>query len=291
MISVSVVLITFNRYTSLYSSINSVMNQSFPVLEVLVVDGSNSVENKSVVSMFDNSIVKYVPVEPSAVGLYSQFGMQHSRNVGCRLAKGDYIAMLDDDDYWLPDKLEKQVCFLEAQPNPGSVGVVICFNRNVERNGSYFETPKLFPSYKDLLRSFNLSPTSTFLIKRSVLESVGYWDESLRGMHEYDVALKISKLGFRIITVPEVLVERWRFSNTKRGYYFVKIAEVLDFWKHYGKDLFPFLGVSGFVSNVVKTLGLFFIFLLGFLFKDRVWKIIYPLKTFYEQGTKIGVNV
>ena len=209
------------------------------------------------------------------------FGVQHSRNVGCKQAKGKWIAMLDDDDSWDSTKLEKQIKVAQSDPE---IGIVISHAKDIEPFGEFVETPTSEPTYKDLLQSFNLAPTSTFLIRRDLLEKVGLWNETLRGAHEYDIALKISKLGYKIKTVPEILMYRYRSFNQERRYYYIKIAEVLDFWKYYGDDILPNLGYFGFIKNVAKTLVLFSLFMLGFIIKGKIWKVIYPLKQIYSQG-------
>jgi len=285
MVIVSTVIVTYKRPDKLNNAINTVKNQTFKDMEILVVDGANSEQNKIVVdlhSRYDNRI-KYVPVEEEAVDMYSLFGMQHSRNVGCKIAKGKYIAMLDDDDEWESTKIEKQVMILEENEQLNilvekEIGLVICYNKIKLGKTEIIDKPKLEPTYEDLLQSFNFSSTSTFMIKKSALEEIGWWNEELRGMHEYDIALKLSKAGYHIYTYPEVLMTRNRFSDTASSDFFVKIAEVFDFWKYYGKDVIENIGFEGFFFNICKTFGLFVFFSLGYVFKQRVWNSIYSFK-------------
>lgn len=284
---VSVVIITYRRPDRLPEAIRTASSQTHKSLEILVVDGANSDENKIVVENHskEDPRVRYLPVEPEAVSLYSQFGMQHSRNVGCRAARGEYIAMLDDDDTWDPRKTELQLKVFEKQKN---VALVTSYNKILSGGKVVIDKPVIEPTYEVLLKSFNLASTSTYLIKKSVLEEIGYWNETLHGMHEYDLALKFTKLGYRVITVPKVLMTRTRLSNLDAKYYTIKIKEVLDLWKNYSHDFIRRLGLTGFFFNSFKTLFLFFIFLLGFIIKEKEWAIIYPLKTLYEQKKLIS---
>ncbi len=288
---VSVVITTYKRPDNLTSALNTVLNQTYKNLEIIVVDGANSDENEFVAKLSKDDRIKYVRVEPEAVDMYSLFGMQHSRNVGCKLAKGKYIAMLDDDDVWDSTKIEKQVKVFEDNANfkaygidinEWEIGLVICYNKIVSFQNETIDKPKLKPKYEDLLVSFNLSSTSTFMLRRDVLEEVGWWNEKLRGMHEYDVALKIAKKGYQIYTVPEILVTKSRFAGAASCDYFVKIAEVFDFWKYYGNDIYANVGVRGLLFDACKTLGLFFFFSLGYVFKDRAWNAIYPIKNLVQ---------
>ncbi|EMR74113.1 putative glycosyltransferase [Thermoplasmatales archaeon SCGC AB-539-N05] len=250
-------------------------------MEILVVDGANSKENKIEVEKFKDKRVKYVPVEPEAVNYISWTGVQHARNIGCKTAKGKYIAMLDDDDIWLPEKTEEQLKVFEKEDD--ELALVICYNKIISGYKEVIDRPKENPVFEDLLKSFNLSSTSTFLMRRDVLEEVGWWNENLRGMHEYDIALKMTKEGYKIKTVKKPLMIRHRIANEARSYYYIKIAEVIDLWHYFGKDFIPHIGLNGFLFNSFKTIGLFCVFLMGYLIKEKVWDIIYPLKTLYER--------
>jgi glycosyltransferase involved in cell wall biosynthesis len=284
---VGVVITVFKRPERTVKAIATVKKQTYKDIQIIVVDGSNSPEIQKVV---EEEKCIYLPVEPEYVKASFWVGIQHQRNIGCKYAKQigcDFVAMLDDDDEWEATKIEKQVNAVNPLMRR-QIGIILCYNRDVEDFGEYLETPKSQPTYEDLLKSFNLSPTSTFFINLDILEEVGWWNESLRGMHEYEIALKISRKGYLIITVQEVLMHRYRSFNQESYYYFIKIAEVMDFWHNYGKDIIPYLGFSGFYHNAIKTLGLFFIYLFGYIFKGKVWKVIYPLKQMYDQGVVIN---
>jgi len=283
---VSVVITTYNRPERIPKALETVLKQTFQYFEIIVVDGANSSSNKGRVERYQNydHRIKYVPVEDEAVNYVSYKGIQHSRNVGCKKAKGKYIAMLDDDDLWDEDKLKKQVKILEENQK---VGLVLCYTKIETEGEDIIDKTKIKPDYKDLLKSYNLSSTSSYLVRREILEEIGYWNEELRGMHEYDIALKLSKLGYEIETVPEVLMIRNRISNitVESGhYYYFKISEIVDLWHYYGKDFIPHIGIRGFLFNATKTVMLFGLFLTGYVVKERIWKVVYPLKKLYEQG-------
>ena len=250
-------------------------------MEILVVDGANSEENKKVIIEFqkEDKRIKYVAVEPEAVNYISWTGVQHARNVGCKTAKGKYIAMLDDDDTWRKDKIEKQLKEFKDK----KVALVVSYTKTISGKNRIIDKTKLRPTYEDLLKSFNFSSTSSYMIKKDVLEKVEWWNEDLRGMHEYDIALKTAKKGYKIITVPEPLMTRTRIANQAKSYYYIKIAEVMELWNYYGNDFIRKLGIRGFISNIMKTITLFALFLMGFGVKEKIWNIIYPLKTAYDK--------
>lgn len=279
MTKISVVITTYKRPMQLLEAIQSVLRQTYQAFEIIVVDGGNTFKNEVVSKGFDDKRIKYVKVEPEAVNYISYKGIQHSRNVGCKKAKGEYIAMLDDDDRWEKDKLEKQVNCLTDD-----LSLVTTYCKTINPEGETIEKAKTNPSYEDLLKSFNVTPTSTFLIRRSDLEKVGWWNEDLRGMHEYDIALKFAKNKYKMMTIPEPLMVKSPDENQNRGYYYIKIAEVVDLWKFYGKDFIPCIGIKGLLTNIVRTLGLFGIYLMGYVFKGKIWSVLFPLKSFYDKS-------
>jgi len=284
--TISVIITTYNRPERLPSALETVLNQSFQDFEIIVVDGANSPENIAQVAKYQkyDSRIKYQPVEPEAVNYISYKGIQHSRNVGCKAAKGKYIAMLDDDDKWHPDKLKKQISYFKKGHK--SLALVLCYTKINMDKEIVVDKTTLIPTFDVLLQSYNLSSTSSYLIKKSVLEEVGYWNEDLRGMHEYDIALKIAKRNYLIMTYPEPLMFRDRISNitVESGhYYFFKIAEIFDLWHNYGKDFIPNIGIKGFIFNGLKTVALVSLFSFGYIVKERIWKIVYPLKKLHEQ--------
>lgn len=275
---VSVVITVFKRPERLKKSIDNVKKQTLKDIEIIVVDGSNSPELKSIAR---EEHVHYLEVEPEYVNASFWKGVQHQRNIGCKFAHGEYIAMLDDDDDWDKHKSEEQLHVIDKSPE---IGLVVCYNKTISGKNTIIDKPPIYPEYDDLLQTFMFSSTSTYFIRKSLLEKIGWWNEELRGIHEYDIALKILKEGYKIFTVPQVMMTRYRSFNQERRYYYIKIAEIMDFWKYYSKDFIKKIDINGLISNCYKTFGLFSFYMLGFVIKDKVWNIIYPLKGWYETG-------
>lgn len=271
---VSVVVTTFNRPDKLYRALESIHSQTYLNIEVFVVDGGCRVENERVVDCFN---YKYI-------GLGFDRGVQAARNIGLRQCKGEYVAMLDDDDIWYPEKISIQ---MEQMLKDDSIGLVICYSRTVTEDNVFNETPKQELCLRDLLVSFNLSHTSTYLLRKSVINKVGGWDENLVSMHEYDLGLRIAKHGFGIITVPVVLMEKNNsLDDNSREFYgsfFMKIHEVFLLWRYYGMDMMSVLSVKDFFFNGVKTVGLIGLFFCGYLFGQYVWRWVYIFKVWYEK--------
>ena len=133
---VSVILPTFNRAKLLSRAINSVLKQSYYNLECIVVDdGSIDNTEKVVKSINDNRIV-YLKHN------YNKHASA-ARNTGIAKSKGKFIAFLDDDDQWLPKKLEKQISLI--QKLPPSVGLIYCWM-------DYYNNEKLIHKHRPKLR-------------------------------------------------------------------------------------------------------------------------------------------
>jgi len=99
---VSVIIPTFNRAAFLKSAIKSALHQTYDDIEIIVVDDNSSAPVHDVIKKLQDTRIKYIRHKHN-------FGVSVARNTGIKASKGKYIAFLDDDDEWLPEKLEKQI--------------------------------------------------------------------------------------------------------------------------------------------------------------------------------------
>jgi glycosyltransferase involved in cell wall biosynthesis len=114
---VSVIIPTYNRADLLPRAVQSVLAQTYKNIELIVMDGSPGMGAERVLEPFlSDSRVRYIHQKDD--------GRSMARNVGIRLATGAYIAPLDDDDEWLPEKIEKQIAEFDRDP---SLGAVFCW--------------------------------------------------------------------------------------------------------------------------------------------------------------------
>jgi len=111
---VSVIIPTYNRDELLRRAMESVLNQTFDDFELIVVDGAKSDETKGLVKSFGDKRLRYVPQKGK--------GIANARNIGIKKARGEFIAFLDDDDIWKPEKLERQIQGFKELPE--SYGVI-----------------------------------------------------------------------------------------------------------------------------------------------------------------------
>src|SRR5262245_35235747 len=171
---VSVIIPTHNRAHFLRGAIFSVLNQTFQDFEIIIVDDASNDTTSQVVGSFDDKRLRYVRHETNKGG-------SAARNTGILASKSEYIAFLDDDDEWLPEKLAKQMDVLIG--SPPEVGCVytgyIWVDRVSSRVLSQYSPTKRGNLFHDLLASNCVGGTSSILLKRDCLRKVGLFDESL----------------------------------------------------------------------------------------------------------------
>jgi glycosyltransferase involved in cell wall biosynthesis len=199
---VSVVIPTYNRAQWLRRAIMSVLNQTFQDYEIIVVDDGSSDNTQQVENGIRDRRIRYVRHDGNR-------GASTARNSGIRAARGEYIGFLDDDDEWLPQKLEKQLDKFNF--SSANVGAIYTGSSVVSaRTGSIIHSFLCHPrGYKDVdfLRTMTFN-TSVPLIKRSCFDSVGLFDETLPGSQDMDMWLRIAR-HYTFAFVPEVLVKRY----------------------------------------------------------------------------------
>jgi len=185
--SVSVIVPTFDRAELLREALDSVQMQTFPDWECLVVDDGSADETPEI-------LASRAAADPRIRALRFEHGGSpgRSRNAGIAASRGEFVAFLDDDDAWLPAKLDRQLSLLNAEPGAGLV-----FSR-VERFGDeQGPWPRILPERPELrsLLAANFIACSTVVARRSALERAGPFDESLPRAQDFDLWLRILRLA------------------------------------------------------------------------------------------------
>lgn len=173
---VSVIIPTYNRTDFLKLTLESVLNQTYQNFEIIVVDdGTPNDKNMLLCQKFNK--VKYIKIENSG-------GPAKPRNIGIREAIGRYIAFVDDDDLWLPTKLEKQVAILENNPDFGLVHSCceVIDENGIKKNEIIGKPGSLDVKHGDVsMRMMGnwtlMMPTP--LIRKEVIDKVGFFNEKI----------------------------------------------------------------------------------------------------------------
>ena len=195
---VSVIIPTHNRADLLPETIKSVLAQTYNNIEIVVVDNGSTDNTGEVIAKMNVAALRYYRQENSG-------GPAGPRNNGFKHSSGEYIAFLDSDDIWLPDKIKRQVEILE---NNSRVGLVFC---QCKFFGEGYHENKLYPSkafsgniFEKLILG-NFVPTVSVLCRREALEQIGVFDENpnLRAFEDYELWIRIAyKFQFHYINEP-----------------------------------------------------------------------------------------
>jgi len=196
---VSVVITTYKRILELERAVKSVLAQTYTDIELIIID-DNIDENIS--QKVSEIALRYGAVYKKNI---KNLGGALSRNEGLKIAKGEYIAFLDDDDEYLPLKIEKQVKLFDTSEIE-RLGVVYCFAKAVNENGEIVEIQKNDVSGDFLFENMVkiVAATSQWLcLKSAVLQMGGFRDIPSR--QDTTFLMDMALAGFCIDFIPEVL--------------------------------------------------------------------------------------
>lgn len=197
---ISVIITTFNRSNYLESTLESIHNQTYQDLEILVIDdGSESnpaKENEEICKKFSKCTYYWKP----------NTGQPDSRNFGIKRAKGNYIGFCDDDDFWVLDKLEKQIKILKENIDFDVVtGDICCINKNNqilnERKSHY---PYNHGDVFNHLLEKNRTASVVLLLRKSVFEKTGLFNPKFTIAEDWDFWRKAS-YNHKFYAINEVL--------------------------------------------------------------------------------------
>lgn len=200
--SVSVVITTHNRQREVLRAIRSAAGQTLPALEIIVVDDASSPAlNDAEVAAQSASPVRLIRHDQAR-------GPAGARNAGIRAASGDWVAFLDDDDQFVPEKLARCLAALEQHPDAAVLHHAAYIDMVNEHVGY---ATRLEPHdggaglYRRLLVKNIVGGTPMVLVRRKVLTAVGGFDEALPALEDYDLWLRLAGAGVRFIALPQPL--------------------------------------------------------------------------------------
>lgn len=215
-IEVSAIIPTYNRRELVQRALHTVLAQTREVQEIIVVDdGSTDGTGDALKETFGDRI-RYV-WQPNA-------GVSAARNHGLRLARGRFIALLDSDDEWLPEKTRLQTEWLDARPD---FGMVLCDVSRTDASHREFDVLRrreFLPVDGDILKWVLLHPAlvpASVMMRREVFDSVGGFDETLATGEDLDFHLRVAA-RWKIGIVEQPLVRAMRghdgLSSLSRTY-------------------------------------------------------------------------
>jgi glycosyltransferase involved in cell wall biosynthesis len=208
---VTAIITTHDRLQLLKRAIESVKQQTYNNIELIVVDDWSSDGTKEYCETQDFKYI-YIPREESKGGNYA-------RNLGIRNANGEYIAFLDDDDFWLPEKTEKQIQLLLRE----KCGLVFCGSTfEIIQSDGKIKRVDMLPNKKrsgdfsKLILQRIVTTTSAIIVSKKLLYDVGLFDETLKFWQEYEMTIRLAQVtSFDFVSEP-LLVYRVDTNDKNR---------------------------------------------------------------------------
>jgi glycosyltransferase involved in cell wall biosynthesis len=196
---ISCIVPVYNGATYLAEAIESILRQTLPVAEIIIVDDGSTDATPAIATLYGSRAL-YLRQENQGPG--------GARNTGLEAATGELISFLDADDVWHPEKLARQMSALEADPE---VGICLTQVQNFWIDALADERDRLkdHPFSKPVVGYV----CQALLARRSVFEKVGQFDRTLRVGEDTDWFMRVRAAGVRDVVVPEVLVNRRIHGN------------------------------------------------------------------------------
>jgi len=256
---VSVIIPTYNRADLLPRAIDSVLNQTYRDLELIIVDDGSTDNTKEIVEKYQkkDERIKYLWEE-------NYGGPARPYNLALKQCQGEYIAFLDSDDVWLPEKLEKQIAIFEEYDGKINLGLVICeaYVVDLDRNDIGRLT---FPYNENLLgpekfglffEKFGIISLSCVVIKKEVFKNIGYFDEKFKVSADVDIYSRILK-NSPIYFLKEPLVKYTQSdrSLSNEQFWIKQIPEYKYFLEKYGDDFKKYPKAK---SRFLRNIGTFY---------------------------------
>lgn len=242
--TVSVIMPAYNAERFIEEAIRSVMAQTVTDWELLVLDDGSTDSTADIVTQLvaEDARIRYLPNEHN-------MGVARTRNRGFDLCNGKYVALIDSDDVWLPDKLARQITCLEEN----KADIVCCSYAIVDLDGKPVKPDYIVPEWIDLdcLLQENVIGCSTVVFISQILEThrfhVDYFHE------DYVLWLQLLRDGYHVVGCKEILA-KWRFLENSRS--FNKWKSAKNRWLIYRNYLgLPFLpSIRYFVSYALAGL-------------------------------------
>lgn len=249
---VSIIVPQYNRKEYLPINLQSMINQKYKNIEILVInDGGENVFD--IVDSFQDSRIKYFEKENGGLG--------SARNFGLKVANGKYIAMIDQDDGAFPHFVETMVDFLQNSEYKIAYCDSVRTHQKKDINGNYQtfwrDIPYSYDFDFDLFLVMNLTPVNCYLIEKECFDNVPPFDETVKVYEDYLMGLELAvKYGnFKHIPIPLVW-HTWREDGTTMSSSRDFTTPIPDIYKKYFQYAKNQLWVAQNMNEVLKSRGL-----------------------------------
>lgn len=243
--AVTVIMPTYNHAAFIGEAIGSVLCQTYPHLELIVIDNFSKDDTENIVKSFSDPRIRYYKFNNKGI-------IAASRNFGIKESRGKYVAFLDSDDLWLPKKLEYQVSLMER--NKEFALSYVLFGR-LHKDGvvrGKYPHPRRRKKgfiFKELYL-LNIIGNSGAMVRTSVFDKVGWLDEDPRlvGVEDADMWLKISR-KMQIGYVDHDILMLYRVGDNNR--YYKKAVEKIKRRLCLASKYYPYVSIGCYLNRIL----------------------------------------
>lgn len=256
---VSVITPLYNAEKYIAQTIESVLSQTYPQWEMLVVDNCSSDASKDIVKSFNDPRIKLIELE------YNSGGPARPRNIGMEHAQGEYIAFLDSDDIWMPSKLQRQMQLIQEK----NVDIVHTLSHTIDTNSQvigFHENQRVYNLCRFVMRPHTIILFSNFININSVLmkkdENLRFReDKNLIALEDWTFWIENNLADKKIHLLPELLLHyridinsasnRSSDMSFRKAFYLYALL-LIESKISYGK--FCFAGLLNFIRIGIRNL-------------------------------------
>lgn len=195
---ISIVLPTFNQALLLREALDSIVAQTTDAWEALIIDNQSTDDTRAVVEAFSEPRFRYSEIDNQGI-------IAASRNQAIQQARGDWVAFLDSDDIWMPEKLAECLGAVDSEVD------LICHREHTVRDGHVLRTSSSpvdsWPSHRNLWVHGNCFSPSSVMVRRQLLQCVGGFSERSEFVtcEDYDLWLRLVEYGMRVKFIDPIL--------------------------------------------------------------------------------------
>ena len=232
---VTVLMPVYNGEKYLHEAIKSILNQTFMDFEFIIIHDPSTDRTAEILQSYHDPRIKIINNEKN-------IGLTRSLNKGLKIARGEYIARMDADDVSIPERLEKEVNFLNQNRNIGLVGTYYLL---INENGNVLHAVRPLTDDRELKEKLfieNQFGHGSVMFRRECIEKVGFYREEIEPAEDHDLWLRIAEF-FEVANIPEFLY-KWRLNfnsvsvarKKQQEKYALLAIELAKERKQFGKD-------------------------------------------------------
>ncbi len=263
--AVSVIMSVYNGEKYLRKAVDSILNQTFDDFELIIVNDASTDGTGDILKQYNDTRILIIDS-------IANIGRAKARNMAIKASKGNYIAVMDADDISMPNRIEKQIAFMDRNKNIALLGTdYFPIDELGRRINAKLKRPITSEEIKKSLFLFNPFIHSTMMIRRSVIEEFGGYDERFELSQDYELVLRILS-KYEGYNLPEELIafrldkDKLNIKRARKQIYFAMLARM----KVLKEGLYP-------SKNYV------------FLMKDLI-RYIFPYYSFYKGKSKMKLS-